>query len=113
LTPEVRISIAVVRNVPTSRFKDSKGEFGHLHLDNKTGGHSFVSELSSFEVRTGSTRRSGVLHVSSLEARASEMLSKSAGEGFSIDDASSDTIKFSRSDVTGESLTTAGEPVAV
>jgi hypothetical protein len=64
-------------------------------------------------VRTGSTRRSGVLHISSLEARASEMLSKSAGEGFSIDDASSDTIKFSRSYVTGESLTAAGEPVAV
>jgi len=84
-----------------------------LHLDDKTGGHSFVSELSSFEVRTGSTRRSGVLHVSSLDAIASEMLSKSAGEGLSIDDASSYAVKFSSSDVTSESLTTAGEPIRV
>jgi len=95
LTPVERISIAVVRNVPTSRFKESEGEFGHLHLDDKTGGHGFVGELSSFEVRSGSTRRSGILHVSTLERRASEVLSKSAGKGLSIDDSSGITIKSS------------------
>jgi len=114
LTPNERISITiVVRNVPTSRFKESEGEFRHLHLVNKTGGHSFVSELSSFEVRSSSTRRSGILHISSLKTRASEMLSKSTSEGFGIDNASRDTAKRSTSNVTGEGLTTAGEPAAV
>jgi len=114
LTPNERISItSVVRNVPTSRFKESEGEFGYLHLVDKAGGHGFVSELSSFEVRSSSTRRSGIFHVSSLETRASEMLSKSTSEGFSIDNASRDTAKRSRSNVTGEGLTTASEPAAI
>jgi len=55
LTPEERISIAVVSNIPTSRFEESEGEFGNLHLDNEARGHSFVGELSSFEVGTSST----------------------------------------------------------
>jgi hypothetical protein len=114
LTPVVRISITiVVRNEPTSRLEDSKGEFGQLHLDDETGGHSFVSELPSFEVRSSSSRRSGILHVSSLEIRAAEVLSKSASEGFSIDNASSDTVKTGRSNVTGEGLTAASEPVSI
>jgi len=112
-TPVVRISKAVIRNVPTSRFKESEGEFGHLHLDDKAGGHGFVSEMSSFEVRSSGTRRSGILHISTLERRASEMLSKSAGKGFSIDDASLDTIKSSRGNMTSELLTAAGEPVGI
>jgi hypothetical protein len=41
------------------------------------------------------------------------MLSKSASEGLSIDDASSDTIKRSSSNVTGEGLTAAREPVSI
>jgi len=113
LTPVERISETVVRNVPTSRFKESEGEFGHLHLDDKTGGHSFVSEVSSFEVRSSGTRRSGILHISTLERRASEMLSESAGKGFGIDDASCDTTKRSSGNVTSELLTGAGEPVSI
>jgi len=114
LTPVVGISITiVVRNEPTSRFKDSKGEFGNLHLGDETGSHSFVSELSSFEVRSGSSRRSGILHVSSLERRATEMLSKSASEGLSIDNASSHTIKTGRSNVSGEGFTATSEPVSI
>jgi len=113
LTPEERISIAVVSNIPTSGFEESKGEFGNLHLDNETGGHSFIGELSSFEVRSSSTRRSGVFHVGTLERRAAEMLSKSASKGFSIDDASFDTTESSASDVTSELPTTACEPVRV
>jgi len=114
LTPVVRISITiVVRNKPTSRLKDSKREFGNLHLGDQTGGHSFVSELSSFEVRSSSSRRSGILHVSSLKSRATEMLSKSASERFSIEDASSDTVKRSSGNVTSEDLTAAREPMRI
>jgi len=114
LTPVVGISITiVVRNEPTSRFKNSKGEFRNLHLGNEAGGHSFVSELSSFEVRSSSSRRSGILHVSSLESRATEMLSKSVGKGLSIDNASRHTIKSSRSKVTGKGLTAAREPMSI
>jgi hypothetical protein len=113
LTPVERISITVISNVPTSRFKESEGEFGHLHLDDKTGGHGFEGELSSFEVRSSGTRRSGIFHVSTLERRASVMLSKSAGKGFSIDNASRDTVKSSLGNVTSEGSTAAGEPVSV
>jgi len=55
LTPEERISIAVVSNIPTSGFEESKSEFGDLHLDNETGSHGFISELSSFEMGSSST----------------------------------------------------------
>jgi len=41
------------------------------------------------------------------------MLSKSTSEGLSIDNASRDTAKRSRSNVTGEGLTTASEPAAI
>jgi len=41
------------------------------------------------------------------------VLSKSASEGFSIDDASSDTVKRSRGNVSGEGLTAASEPMSV
>jgi len=41
------------------------------------------------------------------------MLSKSASKGFSIDDASGDTVKGSLGDVTSKSPTAAGEPVRV
>jgi len=108
-----RISVAVVRNVPTSRFKESEGEFRELHLDDKTGSHTFEGELSSFEVRSSGTGRSSVLHISTLESRTAEVSSKSAGKRFSIDDSSGHAIKSSRSDVTGESLTTAGQPLSV
>jgi len=114
LTPEVRIGVtSVVRNVPTSRLKDSEGELGELHLDDKAGSHSFVSKLSSFEVRSRGTRRSGILHVSSLESRASKVGSKSAGKGFSIDNSSSNTVKSSLLNVASEGLATASEPVRV
>jgi len=113
LTPVERISITVVSNIPTSRFKKSESKFGKLHLDDKTGGHGFESELSSFEMRSSSTRRSGIFHISTLERRASVMLSKSASKGFSIDDASGDTVKGSLGDVTSKSSTAAGEPVRV
>jgi len=56
LTPVERISIAVVSNVPTSRFEEGEGELRHLHLIDKTRGHSFISELSSFEVGASGTR---------------------------------------------------------
>jgi hypothetical protein len=108
-----RISILVVRNVPTSRFKESEGEFRHLHLVDETRSHSFKSKLSSFEVRSSSTRRSGVLHVSSLETGATEVLSKSTSKGFSVDNTSSGTIKLSRSNVTSKFSTAAIEPGAV
>jgi len=41
------------------------------------------------------------------------MLSKSASEGFSIDDASRDTVKSSLGNVTSEGLTAASEPTAI
>jgi len=113
LTPIERISITVVGDVPTSRFEESEGEFGNLHLVDETGGHSFEGELSSFEVRSSSTRRSRILHISSLETRATIMLSKSASEGFSINDRSRDTAKSSLGKVARELLTTAIEPVVI
>jgi len=114
LTPGKVISITiVVRNVPTSRFKESKGEFRELHLINETGSHSFESELSSFEVRSHSTRRSGILHISSLESRTSEVGSKSAGKRLSIDDSSSGTTKSSRGNVTSKGLAAASQPTTV
>jgi len=105
-----RISIAVVSSIPTSGFEESKGEFGNLHLDNETGGHSFIGELSSFEVRSSSTRRSGVFHVGTLERRATIMLSKLAGKRFSIDNTGSNTTEFSRSNVTSKLLATSSQP---
>jgi len=114
LTPNKGISITIViRNVPTSRFKKSEGEFGHLHLVNKAGSHGFEGELSSFEVRSTSTRSSVIFHISSLESRASEVISKPTSEGFSINNASRDTSKRSSDNVTGEGLTTASEPTAI
>jgi len=41
------------------------------------------------------------------------VLSKSASERFSIDDASSDTVKTGRSNMTGEGLTAASEPMGI
>jgi len=79
-------------------------------LGDKTGSHTFKGELSSFEVRASSTRRTGVFHVSTLERRTSEVLSKSASKGFGIDDNSSSTTETSGSNVAGEGLTAASEP---
>jgi len=82
-------------------------------LGDKTGSHTFISELSSFEVRSSSTRRTGVFHVSTLKSRATEMLSKSTGKRFSIDDLSGSTTESSRGNVTSEGLTTGSKPLAV
>jgi len=84
-----------------------------LHLGDKAGSHNFESELSSFEVRTSSTRGTTVLHISTLKSRATEVLSKSASKGFNIDNNSSSTIKSSGLDMTSEGATAAGEPFAV
>jgi len=113
LTPDERISIAVVGNIPTSRFEEGKSELGHLHLDNETGSHGFIGELSSFEVRSSSTGRSSIFHVGTLEIRATKVGSELASKRFSIDDAGRDTIKSSSSDMASELLTTTGEPVGV
>jgi len=107
------ISVVVVGNVPTGRFEESKGELGSLHLVDKTGSHDFEGELSSFEVRSSGTGTTTVFHVSTLKSRASEEASKSGGKRRGVDDYGSSTIKSSRSDVTGESLTTASQPLAV
>jgi len=82
-------------------------------LGNETGSHHLVGELSSFEVGTSGTGGAGVLHVSTLEGRATEMLSQSTGKRFSVDNSSGGTIKLSRGDVTGEGSTAASKPVAV
>jgi len=112
LSPAVLISIAVVSNIPTSGFEESKSEFRRLHLINQTRGHDFVSELSSFEMATSSTRRTSIFHISTLERGAAEVASKLGGKRLSINDLGSITIESSRSDMTSESLTVAVEPVA-
>jgi len=111
-TPCERISNGVVGNVPTRTFEEGKGEFGELHLGDKTGSHTFISELSSFEVGTSGTRRTTVFHVSTLESGTSEVLSESAGKGFSVDDNGSSTTEAGRGNVAGEGLTAASEPLA-
>jgi hypothetical protein len=108
-----RIGIAVVSNIPTSRFKESEGKLRHLHLVDQTRGHGFVGELSSLEVGTGSTRRSGVFHVGTLESRAAEVLSESASKRLNVEDSGTDTSESGRSDVPSEGLSTASEPARV
>jgi len=80
-------------------------------LGDKTGSHTFISELSSFEVGTSGTRRTTVFHVSTLESGTSEVLSESAGKGFSVDDNGSSTTEAGRGNVAGEGLTAASEPL--
>jgi len=82
-------------------------------LTNETRGHGFVSELSSFEVRSSGTRRTGVFHVSTLKTRATEVRSKLASKRFSADDTSFNTIKSGIRDNVTELLTTGVEPVRV
>jgi len=113
LTPVVRISVVVVRNVPTSGFEESKSNFGDLHLTNETRGHSFVGELSSLEMRSSSTGGTSVLHISTLKSRAAEVRSKLASKGFSIKDTSANTIESGIRDDVTELLTVRVEPVTV
>jgi hypothetical protein len=113
LTPVVRISIVVVRNVPTGGFEEGKSNLRDLHLVNETRSHSFVSELSSFEVRSGSTRGTSIFHIGTLKTRTTKVRSKLASKGFSTDDTSLNTIEGGiRNNVT-ELLTARVEPVAV
>jgi len=107
------VSVVVVGDVPTSRFEESKGELRDLHLVDEAGSHDFEGELSSFEVRTSSTRTTSVFHVSTLKSRASEEASKSGGKRRSVDDDSGVTIESSRGDVTGKSSAAASKPFAV
>jgi len=107
------VSIAVVSNIPASGFEDTKSELRELHLVHETGGHTFVSILSSFEVGTSSTRRTSIFHVSTLKARATEVASDHRGKRFSIDNNSSCAIKNSRFNMTSEGSTVAIEPVMV
>lgn len=113
LTPVVRISIVVIGNVPTSGFEESESKFGNLHLTNETRGHSFVSELSSLEVRSSSTGGTSVLHVSTLKSRAAEVRSKLASKGFSTNNTSLDTIESGIRDDVTELLTARVEPVTI
>jgi hypothetical protein len=98
LTPVIVISVAVIRSIPTSTFKESKSERRHLHVVDQTRSHDFVSELSSFEVGTSSTRGTRVFHIGTLKSRATEMLSKLGSKRFNNDNLASSTVKSSRRD---------------
>jgi len=89
----VVVSHAVVSDVPAGTFEEGEGELGYGLIVDKTRSHGFGAELSSFEVGTSSSRGTGVLHVSTLESRASEMVSESSSEGFSDEDLAGTTAE--------------------
>jgi len=105
LTPVERISVTVVGDVPAGTFQESKSELGVDLLIDKTGGHSFVTEMSLFEVRTSSTRATTVFHVSTLKSRATVMLSELRSKGFNVQDKSVSTIELTSASVSLKSLT--------
>jgi len=71
-----------------------------LHLVDEVGSHGFETEVSTFEVRTSnSTSGSVVFQVSTLEARATEMVSESLGKRSNVKDVGGITIEGGSGDV--------------
>jgi len=69
-----------------------------LHVVDKTGSHELkTGEDSTFEMVSSSTRSTSVLHVSTLEARATEMVSKHSSQRFSSEDGAGVTSKLGSS----------------
>jgi len=67
-----------------------------LHFVNKAGGHELkTGEDSTFEMVSGSTRSTSVLHVSTLEARATEVISEHTSQRFSSKNKTGSTVKTS------------------
>jgi hypothetical protein len=96
LTVVKGISITVVSSIPAGAFKESKSHFRYWLIIDEAGGHDFGTELSSFEVGTSGGRGTRVLHIGTLESRASEVGSELRSEGFSDEDLAGTAAESSR-----------------
>jgi len=80
-TKEVRLSIAVIRDVPASSFKETEGDFRDLGSDDTTSGHDFPLIESSFNVSTSIS-----FHEKTGNSGASVKVSESFSQGRKVKD---------------------------
>jgi hypothetical protein len=113
LTEPVAISGIVVSGVPTRTFEHGKGELTVRLLIDQTRSHGFEGEESSFEMGTGGGGTSTVFKVSTLQSRASEEASDSAGKGSNVDNLGGLSTNGTRLDVASEFLTAGAQEVLV
>jgi len=113
LTEIVRISVAVVRDVPASTFEHGEGELTERLLVNQTGSHGLEGEESSFEMGTSGSGTSTVFHVSTLHSAATKELSDSASQRSNINDLGGLSTDGTSLDVTSQNLAAGAQEVLV